>query len=277
MDDNKGQYFVLNGSVKEGKTLKYTGSTPSTAAYEVIRVISGVPLFFMDHYDRMKGTLDAIGCSMELTVSRLRDEIKKLLAENKADNCNVKVVIYNEECRQKRLVYISESYYPTEQQADEGVKTGLLRIERHNPNAKVLDSKYKDAVNAKILETGYFEVILVDNTGRVTEGSKSNTFFVKDNSVYTAPGESVLKGITRKYVFQACANVGYSVIEQFIAADDLDLLDGAFLSGTSIKVLPVRAIDHIELNSPTNPVIAAVRNEYDRLLEKYIEAHAKIW
>jgi CRISPR/Cas system-associated protein Cas7 (RAMP superfamily) len=49
------------------------------------------------------------------------------------------------------------------------------------------------------------------------------------------------------------------------------------LSGTSIKVLPIKTVDQLVLNSPANPVIAAVRREYDEILKKYIDKHVKIW
>lgn len=277
MEDHTGHYFILNGVTKEALIPVQLDTVSGKAAYEVLRIIRGVPLFYQDHYDRMKGTFGAIGRPLEMTAVQLKKDIKKLLASNKTDNCNVKVVVFEEEGNQRQLVYISKSYYPSEEEADAGVKTGLFQLERCNPNAKLLNQAYKDAVNAKIHEGGYFEVILVDSAGRITEGSRSNTFLVKDSNIFTAPGGFVLQGITRKYVFEACRNAGFEVIEQFVDADSLPQVDGAFLSGTSIKVLPIATIDNITLNSSANPVVAAVRREYNKLLEKYIDENVKIW
>ena len=67
------------------------------------------------------------------------------------------------------------------------------------------------------------------------------------------------------------------MVEEFIGADSLAQTDGAFFSGTSIKVLPIRTIDERMLNSAENPVVSVVRREYDRILEKYIEEYTKIW
>lgn len=277
MEDHAGHYFILNGATKEASIPVRLDTVSGKAAYEVLRIIRGVPLFYQDHYDRMKGTFGAIGHPLEMTAEQLRKDIMKLLAANKTDNCNVKVVVFEEEGNQRQLVYISKSYYPSEEEADAGVKTRLFQLERRNPNAKLLNQAYKDAVNAKIHEGGYFEVILVDSAGRITEGSRSNTFLVKDSNIFTAPGGFVLQGITRKYVFKACRNAGFEVIEQFVDADSLSQVDGAFLSGTSIKVLPIATIDNITLNSSANPVVAAVRREYNKLLEKYIDENVKIW
>lgn len=277
MEDNVGQFFIHNGAVKSASEPVYADNTSGRSAYEVIRIIKGVPLFFEDHYERLKGTFRAIGRPLEMTQSQLADNIKRLLLANNTNVCNVKIVVSDIDGVQQQVAYLSHSYYPSEAEADEGVRTGLIRIERKNPNAKILNKGYKDAVNKKMEEGGFFEVLLVNDWGMITEGSKSNTFFVKDGSIFTAPGDSVLKGITRKYVLEACSNAGYDVREQFMGADELTNIDGAFLSGTSIKVLPIRSIEELALKSSSNPVILAVRREYDKLLEKYIEYNVNIW
>lgn len=279
MEDNAGKYVVHNGVVKEWAELDNIDSQKLTgrAAYEVVRIIDGVPLFCEDHYERLKSTFKAIGTHLDLTESQLADNIRKLLNKSGNRNCNVKVVILNKTRSQEQLIYISKSYYPTETEFSSGVRTGLLQIERKNPNAKIFNKAYKDAVEKKLLEGGFFEVILVDNEGRITEGSKSNLFVIKNGKIVTAPGEFVLKGITRKYVFEACRNAGFDVEEEFVGADEIDEIEGCFLSGTSIKVLPVRSIDDIALNSADNPVISAIRQEYDKILGEYIEMHVKLW
>lgn len=289
MNDNSRKYIVLDGVVKDASEAVSVDSVSGRTAYEVLRIIRGVPLFFEDHYERLKGTINAISLSSAIksdrsadndhmiTAGQLKENIKKLLAANEADMCNVKIVISEIGGRLRQLIYISKSHYPTQEEADAGVKTGLLQIERHNPNAKVLNQVYIDAVSAKMKEDAYYELILVDSNGRITEGSKSNAFFIRAGSVYTAPGEFVLKGITRKYVFEACKRAGYQVIEQFVDANDLPDVEAAFLSGTSIKVLPISTVDQIELNSSVNPAISAIRREYDTLLEKYIDDNGKTW
>ena len=277
MEDNAGTYLILDGDIKEASSPVHLDAASDDTAYEVLRIIRGVPLFFQDHYNRMRETFGVIGLSLEMSAGQLTENIKKLLAVNKNDSCNVKVVVFIENGRQRQLVYISKSYYPSEEEADEGVKTGLFQIERRNPNAKLLNQDYKNAVNRKINESGYVELILVDSSGRVTEGSKSNVFFVIEDYIFTAPGEYVLKGITRKYVFEACRNAGFIVIEKFVDVGSLLQIAGAFLSGTSIKVLPIKTIDNINLNSSANIAVAAVRREYNKLLEKYIDEYVNIW
>ena len=277
MEDNAGKFYVLDDALKDASDFIQVDTKSGRTAYEVIRIIKGVPLFYQDHFDRMKGTFEAIDRPLEMDAGQLKKAMKKLLQANEEENCNVKVVVFDEKGQQRKLAYISRSHYPSEEEANKGVKAGLFKIERQNPNAKLINQAYKDAVNAKIKEGGYFEVLLEDNLGRITEGSKSNAFFVKGNSIFTAPGQFVLKGITRKYVFEACKNAGFEVVENFIDAESLCQVEGAFFSGTSIKVLPIKTIGNNTINSSANPVVAAVRREYDQLLEKYIEEYVSKW
>ncbi|MGI6669170.1 MAG: aminotransferase class IV [Acetivibrionales bacterium] len=280
MEDSVARYYIVNDTVQDASENPAYPDITSDAVYEVIRIINGVPLFFEDHYERMKESLEAIGRSLKIAPDRLKQDIGRLLEANLADNCNVKIIICsgngnNSICGcQTRLAYISKSYYPPKEVADEGVKTGLLRMERRNPNVKLVDKDYKNAVSRRIREGGFFEVILVDSGGRITEGSKSNVFFVRDGTILTAPGWSVLKGITRKYVIEACKSAGYEVAERFMKADEINEAEGAFLSGTSINVLPVKSIDNLILDSSANPVVDSVRREYEKLLEEYIRSQA---
>ena len=57
-----------------------------------------------------------------------------------------------------------------------------------------------------ISDNKLYEVLLVDRNGRITEGSRSNVFFVKGNKFYTGPSAMVLVGITRKKYWNAWRN-----------------------------------------------------------------------
>ena len=81
MEDNAGKYIVHNGVIKEWAEFENIDSQKLSgrAAYEVIRIINGVPLFFEDHYERLKSTFRAIGMHLGLTESQLADNIRMLL------------------------------------------------------------------------------------------------------------------------------------------------------------------------------------------------------
>jgi branched-chain amino acid aminotransferase len=277
MEDNAGIFFVSDGVVKASSDPEYTDIVKNKVVYEVIRVINGVPLFIEDHYSRMLGSIGALGLTPVLSEKELREQIRSLIKVNGNNNCNVKVTVYENDEKQKSLLYLSKSYYPSMEEVNKGVSTGLLQLERQNPNVKILNQAYKEAVNKRMLDNSFFEVLLVNKDGGITEGSKSNVFFTKGNRIFTAPGALVLKGVTRKYIVEACKKAGYEVVERLISTNELEEIEGLFLSGTSIKVLPVSRIDNKLYPSGTHPVISAVRDEYDNLVKKYIDENVKEW
>lgn len=270
MDDNVGKFYILNGELKEASN-NVTAIKGCREVYEVIRIINGVPLYLKDHMARMEASIIAIGEKTGFNHQELSRLIKELLEANKSYNCNVKVISSYLEEKSDLLLYISKSYYPKAEEYKKGVGVGLIQLERYNPEVKMVNHDYKKLVSQSIQSGGYFEVLLYSKDGSITEGSKSNVFFVMNGKVYTAPGYSVLKGITRQYVMEACRRAGYEVVEQFIKTDDLEKLDGVFLSGTSIKVLPVASVDKYGYHSSKNPVILAIGKEFNDMIEEYLK------
>ena len=280
MTEIDGSYYLVNDKIEKAENLSALSMDIKSPIYEVIRIINGVPLFMEDHYERLINSSEALGLKLEFTQEYILEQIDTLINLNKKSNCNVKIIIYSNESAlsnsaQDFICYISKSYYPDLETVRKGVPVSLIKLEREKPNAKILNTQYKQKVSNKIEVDGVFEVLLVNSDGKITEGSRSNVFFVKEKKAFTAPASHVLKGITRKYVFDACKSIGVEVVEELVDVNSIENFDGAFLSGTSIKVLPISRIDNITFKSGTYPTIVAIRDEFDRLLDEYIQEHKK--
>ena len=143
------------------------------------------------------------------------------------------------------MLYLNPTHYPSAQQYADGVKTELFYGERKNPNIKMMDQELRDATDAAIREHGLYEVILVDRSGQITEGSRSNIFFIKNGEVYTSPLHQVLPGVTRGKIIEILTSKGITVHEEPISASDIGSFDAAFISGTSPKVLPIAAANDV--------------------------------
>jgi len=271
MEDNVGLYCIINGGVEPSVRLQSVDKTGKEAVYDVIRIMEGVPLFFEDHYLRLKNSLNYLGVDLNVSGQEMKGRIKKLIEANKQKDCNVKVIVYHDMCVQSFLLYISRAYYPSIDEIEQGVKVSLLHMERENPNVKIVNYSYRQAVIKKMKEQNAFEVLLVNHGNKITEGSKSNVFFVKGSKVFTAPDEYVLRGITRKYVIDACKQIGAELIETLVGIDSLTEMEGLFISGTSIKVLPVASIDNYQYKSGIHPAIVGIRDQFDSIVREYIK------
>ncbi|HZJ76109.1 MAG TPA: aminotransferase class IV [Oscillospiraceae bacterium] len=264
-------YFIYNGDVIPRKKFDIEKTTVYPSVYEVIRIIDGVPLFFEEHIERLWNSIKILGYKHPYDNSTIKEHILKLLEINKCYNYNVKIIINALDSKEPNLfVYYVVSNYPADELYKTGIHTILYEAERDDPNVKVIAADFRDKVNKSIEEADAHEALLVNNKGEITEGSRSNIFFVKDDVFYTAPAEDVLVGITRKRIIQLCLKLGYKVVEEPISVGFSENIDGLFMTGTSPKVLPIKSIDDRKYNSGENSAIKAVHDAYNKLIGDYI-------
>ncbi|MGB7604344.1 MAG: aminotransferase class IV [Lutisporaceae bacterium] len=266
-------YFISNGSkYPSNQIIDFCISQPTI--YEVIRVIEGVPLFLEDHLVRLQASATSLNIDIQGILSSITSDISELIKINNNPEKNIKLVVYNLENKTPDyIISFIHSNYPTKEQYLVGVPTILFHAERHNPNAKIINNELRETINIKLKEENAYEVLLVNSRGEITEGSRSNLFFIEEGKVYTASAENVLIGITRKYILKACNNLKLEVIEQPIPFSMLEYAEGAFITGTSPKVLPIASIDGMLITSANNSIVSDILNEYDIILKQYITIH----
>lgn len=263
------EYFIKNKVlVKNNEQGTIEGGI---SIYEVIRIEKGIPLFFEDHFNRLLNSFKLASQKLWVSFDDIKRDISILVNENKVTIGNIKLVFNINEGNSEYQAYFIEHHYPIEQQYKEGVSTILYNRERKNRNAKIIDKTLREEVNKELEKKGVYEAILVDNKGYITEGSRSNIFLVKNNTLYTSPLEDVLPGITRKYIILCCKNLGINFLEERVKAADISAFHGLFISGTSPKVLPISKVDNINYFSSNNEIILRIKEEYDRIIYNYIK------
>ncbi len=271
-NDSMLKKYIYNGETYDTSDNTGFKECKTVSIYEVLRVKKGVVLFRQDHLDRLKKSVEMIGFKMNKSKQEISDEIDKLVSMNDASNHNIKLVCNNlERTDQDFLTYITEGSYNLEDVPKEGAKAIIFKARRDNPNIKAIDSKQRDLINKELEEQDALEALLEDEEGNITEGSRSNMFFVKNDKLYTAPSSKVLLGITRSKIIEICKEYNIEIVEEDINKSELDNVDGIFMSTTPIGVLPILAIDDKKLNSANNEIIRKVVDGYEELTEKYIK------
>ncbi|MGI6586059.1 MAG: aminotransferase class IV [Lutisporaceae bacterium] len=266
------KYLAVNGRIIPVSEAGNISEGSSGTIYEVIRVISGIPLFMERHIERLEASARLIGYSIDSISNNIRQSIAELIKANDNPEKNIRIVVYNmENTVPDYSIYFIHSSYPTPEQYETGVHGILLKEERSNPNAKVVNSGYKERVAAALADANAYEALLVNSKDEITEGSRSNVFFIKNNEVLTSPKGNVLIGITRVYVFEICRDLGIEIIEKPISVSMLREMDGVFITGTSPKILPISTIDDMSFNSARNPVIKTIMTSYNDRIEEYIK------
>lgn len=271
MNECSGRKFVLNGTLLTSdmfdKSLLYEGES----VYEVIRMVKGNPVFFDDHMKRLETSLKLQHKKPLTDVSRLKRDIINLTKTEKKKEANLKIVFnYNADSDfNSYLIYFIEPVYPSEAQYREGVRGTLFTAERKDPESKVIDHKLRSSIYHKLVHEGAYEALLVNKNGFITEGSRSNIFFIKGDDLITAPDNTVLNGITRKYLLSICRENNINVTYTTVNVENIRQFDVVFMTGTSPVVLPFYCIDNFNFDV-THPMIRMLRNLYIKQAEESI-------
>jgi branched-chain amino acid aminotransferase len=269
--------YLENSDIKRSESFSDSMITEGISLYEVVRVIDGVPLFFEKHLERLKNSATLANLELWLSLEEIKAKMQTLMKVNNAETGNIKLVFnYGKEepgSKNTFLTYFLKHHYPSEEQYKNGVPTVLCFMERNNPNAKIINTNLKSATDELMRKTGAYEAILVDKNNNITEGSRSNIFMVKKNTVVTAPLEDVLPGITREFIIEACSREKIKFTEERIKEQEIEKLDALFITGTSPKVLPINKVNDFPFSSSTNIIVQRIMNTYNRIIDEYVQSN----
>lgn len=265
-----GSTVYVNGNFIGSSDVHAIDSQYSNSIYEVLRIISGIPLFIEDHFGRFENSLEKLGIKHYPSLEEIKQAISGLCRKNKFVTGNIRFELAFNKCEKVFILYQVPHHYPNNYQYENGVKLLSYPIDRPDPNIKQSEvgNTVKAAVNHLITKDSAYEVLLVNSLGEITEGSRSNIFFVDGSDVFTPPLSVVLEGITRRQIIKIMAGAGIQYHEVAISREQLPHYKGCFLSGTSPKVLPVASIDNIAFN-PGNTVIRTIMGLYNHHIEEY--------
>lgn len=241
------------------------------SVYEVIKVINGVPLFFEDHLERLKNSIFLSGMEYtNLQIEELNSQIYSLCKENHKyiGNIELRISALPDTKSQFLLGFIPHKY-PKAEEYKQGIKVGLLQAERNLPNAKVKNTDTRLKANKYLSDTQLSETLLYNNQGLITEGSRSNVFFIKGLRVFTAPGSMVLKGISRKQAINALIQLEIPFSEEAIHVKALPEMDAGFICGTSPGILPLNSVEETIMDAE-NSLLQKIKSAFNNQVTAYL-------
>ena len=246
----------------------------------------GVAMFRLrDHIERLTITCDIVGLPLDYAVDELIDACAETVRRNRgARSVKISALIPSVEVelvpQDPRVSVFIAAYDGDRDIVDRNTgephrRTELsLKIERDKrsrrddiipPHAKVA-ANYTAAMIAKwrARVEGFDDVVLLDETGRVTEAPTANLFLVDAaGDLATPPASKVLLGITRASIIDLASTIGSGCEERDISVDELKRASEVFLTGTSEGVWPALWIDRKFVgDGDVGPVTTQLRNVY---------------
>ncbi len=265
-----GLYYSENIEFRETSNFDPSILESGAIYYEVLRIVDGTALFLEDHLDRLQQSVTLAGRQYLISVPLIHYLLRNLILRNNTSNGNVKMILhFRDNTSPVIYTFFIPHFYPGPELYVNGVVAALYKAERRDPNIKQVHSAMTAEIGAFIRKKKIYDALLVDLNDQITEGSKTNVFFVNDDTVYTAPADRVLIGVTRTKIIDLCKALNINIIEDAIATSDLNNFKSAFFTGTSPRVLPIKKIDQFVLDV-NNPVVRRLMHEYDVMVHEYL-------
>lgn len=122
---------------------------------------------------------------------------------------------------------------------------------------------------------GYAEAILLNEEGKVCEGTGENLFVVKKGVIVTPPvSDGILEGITRESIMTLARDKGIEVRETSLVRTDLYTCDEMFMTGSAAEVVPVHSVDGREIGEP-GPITLDLQERFFRVVKGEDPAYAE--
>lgn len=223
--------------------------------YEVFRLYEGRMWLEGEHFARLRRSLREMHFPA-VDFDRLRDRIARTIESSAIREATVYVQV-TRGVAPRLHAFPDPSVPPTElivvrPYDDSGTallrETGVGVITRPDLRWGRCDVKSTNLLanclaNEFAHRAGAYEAILVDD-GRVTEATHSSLLWVRGGRLEATPeGPAILPGTTRQGLPGIAAAEGLPIVESSISPRDLLGADEVLLTGTTIEVLPVVAID----------------------------------
>ena len=280
MEHPSGDRFFFDGAfydVCSDKAKDLSWPTDDRTYYETVRIKRGVLLFLEDHMARLSKSVAGLE-DFPVDTDDISYKAYFFLKEIgfKADG-NIRIVLTKDHL----LIHLVNVNVPDKEMFEKGINTSIFQWERQTPNLKIFRGDYKNAVNDKFkTENAHgkpFELLLTDNEGYLYEGSMSNLFVIMDDTVYSAPDDKILIGITRRRVIEALKRSGLELIQGMFNMNALVKCNAAlFVSSTPFDILPVTYIDDHTFDSVNNPILKMISEAYAGYTEEYIASHLEV-
>lgn len=250
--------------------------------YETIRCEEGIPIFFEEHYKRLTTSAREIGMPFPVELEEIRSWIIDTIKANKLKSSRVKILLskrvepegekFNVLIMASPMDSLKSNYSLVTKQLSRDINSISFR----NKTTSRGDSyfSFKEAN-----ESGFDDVLYVNEKKELTECSRANIFLVMEDKIITPVLESgILSGVTRSTVIEAAKKEGIIIEEKNVHSLFLNKAVDAIYTNAIKGVMPISLIKHEdkEYRYTTSILTTKLRNSYDSLIQDYIRKPMKI-
>ena len=222
--------------------------------YEVFKFLARRPVFLPEHYRRMEEGLRELEIPLPWSEEELAGVVREVIARTGFDEGIVYVQVTRGEAERAHfwpegmkptaVVYTRRMTFPDAAKKERGIRVVTTPDRRATfCNVKSVNLLGNAMAKKKAQRAGADEAVMTKD-GFVTEGASSTFFAVRGGALVTHPlSELILPGVVRDHVIGLALGMRIRVSERPLREAELFDLDEAFVTSTSLGVMPVTGID----------------------------------
>jgi branched-chain amino acid aminotransferase len=232
------------------------------SVYEVVRTYAGRPFELQRHLGRMETTAQRIDLTLPPRDTIVRELQRTLEAAGNAESYARIIVTrgvgefglspFLARGQNRLVVIVRPLSAPSDEQYARGLQMAIAKTRRNPPQALDPALKTGNYLNNILAlreahQAGADDAILLDLSGRVTEGTTSNVFFVQRGVLVTPPlALGMLEGVTRAVFIEIAREEGLILREEPHGPEALAAADEVFMTSTLREAMPVTSLVFLE-------------------------------
>lgn len=252
--------------------------------YETLRVYDGVVFMLDEHLGRLRRSASLIGLELPMDTDSIKLSVYETLSANALKSAYMRLTVSRGPgpvgldpalCKEPTLVIVTGEFkeYP-KQFYENGVRLIIPRIRRNlneaiNPQIKSLNFLNNILAKIEAKHSDAYEALMLNALDKLTEGTVSNAFFMKDEILCTPSLEcGILDGITRQIVLDLAVKEGMTVKEGAFTREDIYEASEVFITNTTMELMPVCRVDDRPYS--VGSVARLLRKAYRQEVKTYV-------
>ncbi|RJQ14194.1 MAG: branched-chain-amino-acid transaminase [Nitrospiraceae bacterium] len=255
--------------------------------YETMRAYKGVVFKIDEHIGRLFRSASMIGLEIPKGPEEIREAVYETMRANNQKEAVIRITVSRgagpvgldpELCPKPTFVIFSGEFreYP-KQYYRKGVKIAIVNTRRNfrgalDPQIKSLNFLNNILAKIEAKKRGAYEAVMLNYRGLIAEGTITNIFFVRDHVLCTpAISTGILDGITRRTILDIARESGIEISEGRFRKEEIYRAEEAFISNTTMEVMPVAAIDDVKIGP--GKITKALHQGYRKKVAVYLRQH----
>lgn len=216
--------------------------------YSSVKVIQGKIFFPEYHIARLFESAKLIDLEHRFKNDEVINWLEKLVMVEKIKDSLLRIILIGDpdgNGEEKLFIFPigGLTFYP-DKLYKQGAKVITFQGERRIPKSKTKDLLMSFIAYREAKKRDALDALLIDNEGNVREGTRSNFFAIKNQTIFTPAANKVLEGVTKKIILGVAKN-DFEIEETEMQLKHIKNYDEIFVSSTSMNVMPIRQVNDI--------------------------------